>query len=140
MSRQGSQRQAELEPERIAFAKQEIQKLGYEIIHEDHRSLRFIFQEEEIVIHPYSGWHSGKSIKDGRGITHLIAQIKPQYISTEANRAGDDICSATGKIIHLKRGAQEIINRAKSGVQRNHKPRRKYHCSHCNGWHLTSKS
>lgn len=69
-------RQKELEPERMSFAKREIEKLGYEITFESKTELHFMFKGAAITLFPYSGWHTGKTIKDGRGIAKLLKQIK----------------------------------------------------------------
>jgi len=70
------ERQAELEPERLSFAKNAIYNLGYMINYEDSTKIKFEFKGETITLFAYSGWHTGKSIKDGRGIEKLINQIK----------------------------------------------------------------
>lgn len=66
----------ELQPKRIDFAKNELEKLNIEIIFEDKTTLQFMFNGAKITLFPYSGWFSGKGIKDGRGIFNLIKQIK----------------------------------------------------------------
>jgi len=76
MSRLNTDRQQELEPIRIQFAKESIDKLGYAIIYEDKTKIQFKFKGETITLFPYSGWHTGKSIADGRGIEKLLKQIK----------------------------------------------------------------
>lgn len=76
MARLNEDRQKELEPSRSVFAKQEITKLGFEIIFENNSQIQFIFKGEIITLFPYSGWHSGKTIRDGRGIKKLLNQIK----------------------------------------------------------------
>lgn len=68
-------RQNDLEPHRIKFAKTELQRLGFTIDYEDQREIRFNFKGEIVRFYPYSGWHTGKSIKDGRGLKNLISQI-----------------------------------------------------------------
>lgn len=70
------QRQKELEPKRMEFAKRSIQDLGYEIVVEKNTSLTFMFKGEFVTVFPYSGWHTGKSIKDGRGLQKLLNQLK----------------------------------------------------------------
>lgn len=75
MPRLDTERQNLLEPKRITFAKQQIEKLGYEITYQDSKEIHFIFEGQKIVFFPYSGWHTGKSIQDGRGINHLLKQI-----------------------------------------------------------------
>lgn len=31
-----------------------------------------------VMHYPFTGWHTGKSIKDGRGIQNLLKQLKAQ--------------------------------------------------------------
>ena len=38
-----------------------------------------MFDNEKVKFFPYSGWHTGKSIKDGRGIENLLKQLKKQH-------------------------------------------------------------
>ena len=76
MGRLDKARQVELEPQRMEYAKSEIQKLGYEITKESKTALEFVFKGEKVVLFPYSGWHAGKSITDGRGIEKLLKQIR----------------------------------------------------------------
>ena len=74
MSRLNIERQKELEPKRIAYAKEKIERLGYEVT-ESNTELRFIYKGNIIKFFPYSGWHSGKEIKDGRGLDNLLKQL-----------------------------------------------------------------
>jgi len=76
MARLDIEKQKELEPKRLEFAKNVITHLGYEIIFENENQLQFIFKNEKVTLFPFSGWHTGKSIKDGRGIENLMKQIK----------------------------------------------------------------
>jgi len=76
MARLNQERQEKLEPLRFEKAKEEIKKLGFEINYEDGKSLNFYHKDELVFYYPYSGWHSGKSIKDGRGLENLLKQIK----------------------------------------------------------------
>lgn len=74
MARLNIERQQELEPKRIMFGKQEIEKLGFKCTeHEKH--LTFDFNGNTITYFPYSGWHSGKGIKPGRGVHNLLKQL-----------------------------------------------------------------
>jgi hypothetical protein len=75
MSRLDLDRQIELEPKRLAFAKRIIEHLGYAISQETKTTLRFEFKGEIVTLYPYSGWHTGKSIKDGRGLQKLLDQL-----------------------------------------------------------------
>lgn len=65
------------EPKRIKYAIDKIQKLGYEIHYkEDQKAIEFIYRGELVRFYPYTGWHTGKAIKDGRGINNLLRQLK----------------------------------------------------------------
>ena len=75
MTRLNIERQNKLEPKRIDVAKNEIQKLGYEIIFENNTEIQFRFKDKTVHYFPYSGWHTGASIIDGRGFKHLLQQI-----------------------------------------------------------------
>lgn len=69
-------RQKELEPGRIEYARNQITALGYEITEENATALKFVFKGSTVTLFPYSGWHTGKTIQDGRGIAKLLKQIK----------------------------------------------------------------
>jgi hypothetical protein len=71
------ERQQELEPKRMEFAIQEIEKLGFKITYKDKTKINFWFKGSAVHFYPYSGWATGKTIKDGRGIDKLIKQIRP---------------------------------------------------------------
>lgn len=70
------ERQNELEPKRIEYAVNRLTDAGVEIVYKDSTKVVFIFKGEKCSIFPYSGWHSGKTIKDGRGIEKLLKQLK----------------------------------------------------------------
>lgn len=76
MARLDTERQAQLEPERIALAKKRIQELGYEITLETSTMICFEFNGKRVQFFPYSGWHTGASITDGRGLNNLLKQIR----------------------------------------------------------------
>lgn len=76
MARLDKERQAELEPKRMEYAKQQIQNAGYAIDFESATELQFTFKGAVVKLFPYSGWHSGATIQDGRGIHKLLKQIK----------------------------------------------------------------
>lgn len=77
MSRLDTDRQKELEPKRIEFAVQQLEKTGIVIDLVDDTKIKFKWENEWVTFFPYSGWASGKSIKDGRGIDNLLKQLKP---------------------------------------------------------------
>lgn len=76
MARLNKERQKRLEPQRIAFAKDKLEQLGFDITYEDESKIQFLFNNKTITFFPYSGWHSGKGIKPGRGLNELLKQLK----------------------------------------------------------------
>jgi len=76
MSRLNIDRQNKLESKRLAYAKAEIEKLGYKVMQMGKTKLVFEFDGCLVHFYPYSGWHSGTTIKDGRGLEKLIEQIR----------------------------------------------------------------
>lgn len=76
MARLDTERQKELEPQRIANAKKSIEALGIEITLETETMLCFEFKGSVVRIFPYSGWHTGATITDGRGLKKLLDQLK----------------------------------------------------------------
>lgn len=75
-NRLDQEREKALQPERMEYAIQEIEKLGYTITQKDNTKIRFGYMDEYVTFYPYSGWHTGKSIKDGRGLQNLLNQLK----------------------------------------------------------------
>lgn len=74
-NRLDQEREVELQPKRIAFAKEKLTAAGMSITFESDTELKFTYNGETITFFPYSGWHSGKSIKPGRGILNLLKQL-----------------------------------------------------------------
>ena len=77
MSRLNEERQKKLEPQRIAYCKGKLEEMGYVIRQETDRSLKFLHRGNLITFFPYSGWHSGKGIVDGRGFKELVKKLQP---------------------------------------------------------------
>ena len=75
-NRLNKEREQELQPKRMEVARGKIEALGYEIFYSDATVLAFIFNGQSVKFFPYSGWHTGKSIKDGRGLQNLLKQLK----------------------------------------------------------------
>lgn len=65
-----------IQSDRVKMAKNEIEILGYEITFENTSRIEFEFKSGKVVFFPYTGWHTGKTIRDGRGLKKLISQIK----------------------------------------------------------------
>ena len=78
MARQNIERQQDLEPKRIQIAIDKLRKAGYEIVYECPTRVEFLHKGEIVRFFPYSGWHTGKSITDGRGIKNLLKQLTEQ--------------------------------------------------------------
>ena len=71
------EREKQLQPKRIKTAKDKISHLGFVINFEDDTTIKFQYHGNIITFYPYSGWLSGKGIKDGRGLKNLLGQISP---------------------------------------------------------------
>lgn len=71
------EREKELTPVRLKFCKERIESMGYEIKAEDQTSIIFEYKGENVRLFPYTGWFTGKTVKDGRGLRKLINQIIP---------------------------------------------------------------
>ena len=76
MARLDIERQQRLELPRLNYASQQICKLGYTVTVKDGNSLQFEHNGSTVTFFPYSGWATGKSINDGRGLQRLLKQLK----------------------------------------------------------------
>lgn len=76
MVRLDIERQNKLEPIRLRTAINEIQKLGLRIANCTDKMIEFEYKGHPVKYFPYSGWATGKTIKDGRGLKNLIKQLK----------------------------------------------------------------
>lgn len=75
MSRLNIQRQNKLEPIRMRTAINEIQRLGLTILNCTDKMIEFEYKGQPIKYFPYSGWATGKTIQDGRGLDNLLEQL-----------------------------------------------------------------
>jgi len=75
MARLDKDRQENLEHKRLEYAKSRIEGIGHAITYESDKEIRFMYKGKTVYFFPYSGWHTGQSIKDGRGIEKLLKQI-----------------------------------------------------------------
>lgn len=76
MARLNKERQQELEPKRIQTALNELTRIKVHILSHDDTKISFYHKNEMVIFYPYSGWHTGKSIKDGRGLKNLLKQLQ----------------------------------------------------------------
>ena len=75
MPRLDTERQKALEPKRIETAIKEIENLGITVLGIYDTHIKFLFKDETVTYFAYSGWATGKSIKDGRGLKNLLKQL-----------------------------------------------------------------
>ena len=64
-----------LQFKRMTKAMNELQSMNYDVEIIGTSKLMFKHREEWITFFPYSGWASGKNIKDGRGLQSLLKQL-----------------------------------------------------------------
>lgn len=65
------------EPNRIFFAMNELIRLGYSpTFHAAEKYIEFKFKGCPVRFYPFTGWATGMTIKDGRGLCNLLKQIK----------------------------------------------------------------
>lgn len=75
-SRLNQDREKELQPKRMEYAIKKLEALGIRFNYQDETTIRFYWDGSMITFYPYSGWFSGKGIKQGRGLTKLLNQLK----------------------------------------------------------------
>ena len=75
-SRLDQEREARLQPKRMKNCKARLEQLGFDVEVVGDTQLKFMFNNNMVIFYPYSGWHSGKSIKDGRGFKNLLKQLE----------------------------------------------------------------
>lgn len=59
----------------MQYAISELQKRGFAPIQMGETRIDFTCKGCVIQFFPYSGWHTGRTIKDGRGIEKLLKQL-----------------------------------------------------------------
>lgn len=74
-NRLNQEREEKLQPIRIENCKKKLQSLGFVISQEDSTKIVFDYKGSPIQFFPYSGWHAGKTINDGRGFGNLLSQL-----------------------------------------------------------------
>lgn len=73
-NRLDQEREQTLQPKRMEYACKKIAALGF-VYMADNTKICFTYKGHQVSFYPYSGWHTGKSIKDGRGLENLLKQI-----------------------------------------------------------------
>lgn len=72
-------REKRLQPVRMQKAIDAIEALGYEVTVVSETEIHFVtnhIQGYKVKYWPYSGWATGRDIKDGRGLSKLLKQLK----------------------------------------------------------------
>lgn len=77
MARLDIQRQKDLTPVRYKYALQCFKDLNLDISEDEpNKCIIITYKGCPIRFYPYSGWATGKSIRDCRGIRKLLKQVK----------------------------------------------------------------
>ena len=69
-------REAMLQPQRIEHAVRRLREAGFQFVANDKTKVWFSFKGSIVTFYPYSGWATGKTIRDGRGLDKLLKQLK----------------------------------------------------------------
>lgn len=75
-NRENQEREARLQPQRIETTVNKLTELGINIVDVDNTTVCFIWKGHKCKMFAYSGWHCGKTIKNGRGLDNLLKQLK----------------------------------------------------------------
>lgn len=77
-NRLDQEREKTLQPKRMESCRATLEDMGFEVTCSGGNRLEFEFKGERVMHYPYSGWHTGKSITDGRGFKKLLNQLKTE--------------------------------------------------------------
>ena len=75
-NRLDQEREARLQPRRMQYAQESLRSHGYAVTKVSKTELQITYNGEIIRLFPYSGWFTGKTVEDGRGIENLLKQLK----------------------------------------------------------------
>lgn len=73
------ERQQELQPGRVDYARTRLEALGYPVTEVNATTLQFTFRGSPVTLYPYSGWFTGRTVTDGRGIKNLLKQMPMRF-------------------------------------------------------------
>ena len=76
MARLDTERQVKLEPLRMQKALDSLNELNVSDIAHNAKMILFTWKGARVQYFPYTGWASGKTIKDGRGLKRLLKQLE----------------------------------------------------------------
>jgi hypothetical protein len=75
-NRLNQEREKKLQPIRIQNSIEALKQKGITELVNDETGISFLYMDNAISFWPYSGWFSGKGIKQGRGLKKLLKQLK----------------------------------------------------------------
>lgn len=75
MARLDQERVDKLQPKRMSFCKRRLEELGFTVEQLGEAQLKFEFNGSPVSFWPYSGWFSGKTVKDNRGFKNLLKEL-----------------------------------------------------------------
>ena len=102
------ERQQELQPGRVDYARTRVEALGYPVTEVNATTLQFTFRGSPVTLYPYFGWFTGRTITDGRGIKNLLKQIPMRF----ALRKQEKIKA------YFEPNGDEMLNRIKESLTR----------------------
>jgi hypothetical protein len=79
------ERRRRLQPSRMKGTQKELESWGYVVTRVNDTLLTFVHEGHPVMFWPYTGWHSGKSIKMGRGFENLITQLLSDLFDPESD-------------------------------------------------------
>lgn len=67
-----------IEPKRFEYAIKKLEEAGARVTpkNDGSKSLLVEYKHIKVTFYPFTGWASGKNIKDGRGIHNLLKQLE----------------------------------------------------------------
>ena len=77
MARLENARKSKLQLPRMQYAINELESRGYLVKKVSEAEITFFHNNEQIRYFPYSGWATGNTINDGRGLQLLLSQLNP---------------------------------------------------------------
>lgn len=80
----------------------------YPVTEVNATTLQFIFRGSPVTLYPYSGWFTGRTVTDGRGIKNLLKQIPMRF----ALRKQEKIKA------YFEPNGDEMLNRIKESLTR----------------------
>lgn len=61
----------------MEYARNQITALGYPVTEVKRHTLQFTFRGSPVTLYPYSGWFTGSTVTDGRGIELIRRTVRP---------------------------------------------------------------